>query len=81
MKGGNTGEFYAKEGTLPKSQMLVDMHPDIAELKWMNRRWHHHVDYSVFKHIRLEYKDGVKESLTNECYEYGMEILEHGAIQ
>lgn len=36
VKGGNTKEFYSKEGTLPKSQMLVAMHPDVAKLafKW-----------------------------------------------
>ena len=30
VKGGNTDEFYAKEGTKNKSKMLVDMHPDVA---------------------------------------------------
>lgn len=49
MSGGNTKEFYADEGTLPKSQMLVDMHPDCAKLVWRFNRWHHLVDYSRFK--------------------------------
>lgn len=49
MGGGNTEEFYSSEGTLPKSQMLVDMHPDVARMSWRYGRWHHHVNYKVFK--------------------------------
>jgi hypothetical protein len=51
--GGNTEAFYAEEGTLPKSQMLVQMHPDVARLVWRFGRWHHHVDYSGFKDTPL----------------------------
>jgi hypothetical protein len=43
--GGNTEEFYAKEGTLPKSRMLVNVHPDVARLARRFNRDHHHVDY------------------------------------
>lgn len=57
-RGGNTDEFYAKEGTLPKSQMMVAMHPDVAILKWKFHRWHHEVDYSRFaKNILVKRKD------------------------
>lgn len=49
LPGGCNGAFYATEGTLPKSKMLVREHPDVARLTWKFRRWHHHVDYSVFK--------------------------------
>jgi hypothetical protein len=49
MTGGNTEAFYAGEGTLPKSKMLVDMHSDVARLSYKFNRWHHTVDYSVFK--------------------------------
>lgn len=49
IQGGNTEEFYNKEGTLPKSQMLEQMHPDIAKVVWKFNRWHHQVDYSKFK--------------------------------
>jgi hypothetical protein len=51
--GGNTEAFYAEEGTLPKSQMLVKMHPDVARLVWKFRRWHHFVDYTPFKDLGL----------------------------
>lgn len=54
--GGNTEAFYSEEGTLPKSQMLVRMHPDIARLAWRYNRWHHYVDYSRFKDNRLIHK-------------------------
>ena len=53
MKGGNTDEFYAKEGTLPKSQMIERLHPDVAEVVWRFNRWHHHVDYTPFKRTPL----------------------------
>lgn len=53
MKGGNTDEFYAKEGTLPKSQMIERLHPDVAEVVWRFNRWHHHVDYTPFKRNQL----------------------------
>jgi hypothetical protein len=50
VRGGNTEEFYHKEGkvekekwrdgtlnpagTVNKSQMLVDLHPDVARMVW-----------------------------------------------
>lgn len=65
LKGGNTAEFYHAEGdldkskwrdgqlnatgTVNKSQMLVDMHPDVARVVWRYGRWHHYVDYTVFQ--------------------------------
>lgn len=57
MKGVNTGEFYAKEGTLLKSQMLVDAHPDVSSVKWRFSRWHHHVDYTRFQTRPLELRE------------------------
>jgi hypothetical protein len=53
MKGGNTDAFYAVEGTLPKSQMLAELHPDVAKVVWRFNRWHHHVDYRAFKKNKL----------------------------
>lgn len=53
LQGGNTAEFYSKEGTLPKSQMLADVHPDVARVKWHFGRWHHFVDYNPYKKNRL----------------------------
>lgn len=45
MKGGNQEVIYA-DGTVRKSQMLVDAHPDVARLAFRYGRVHHHVDYS-----------------------------------
>lgn len=53
MRGGNSAEFYDDEGTLPKSQMLADLHPDVAKVVFKFNRWHHYVDYSRFKDNRL----------------------------
>lgn len=49
LAGGNDEAFYAAEGTLPKSEMLARMHPDVARVTRRFGRWHHHVDYSGFK--------------------------------
>lgn len=57
--GGNTAEFYAAEGTRPKSEMQVKLHPDISRLVWRFGRWHHYVDYSVFRSLKLKLRDGV----------------------
>jgi hypothetical protein len=59
VKGGNNTDFYSKEGTLPKSKMLVKVHPDVSELVWKFKRWHHKVDYSQFKYNKLELKKDI----------------------
>ncbi len=60
--GGNTEEFYSKdEGTtLPKSQMLVAVHPDVSRLVMKYGRPHHEVDYSGFKSNPLKPKRSYK---------------------
>lgn len=70
--GGNTEAFYAKEGTLPKSKMLVDMYPEICELKMRFGRVHHYCDYRVFKKNKLQLNSGIHISENNN--EYGMTI-------
>jgi len=57
--GGNKAEFYAEEGTSAKSQMLADLHPDVAAVTWKFGRWHHQVDYSRFKANVPHRKPGV----------------------
>ncbi len=49
MRGGNTEAFYAAEGTLRKSQMLVAAHPDVTRLVRRYGRWHHFVNYDQFR--------------------------------
>jgi hypothetical protein len=53
MIGGNTEAFYSEEGTLPKSKMLVDAHPDVSKIIWRYKRVHHFVNYNKFKDIPL----------------------------
>jgi hypothetical protein len=72
MKGGNTKEFYDKEGTLPKSQMLADLHPDCARVVWRFNRWHHHVDYKPFKANKLSLKKG--KTFEDKPNNYGLEL-------
>lgn len=74
LKGGNTEEFYAGEGTRNKSQMLVDMHPDCSKLVWRFNRWHHHVDYKRFKQP-LRYVDGL--IIADGVNNYGMRMETH----
>ena len=71
-KGGNTDEFYSKEGTLPKSLMQVRLHPDVSRLVFKFSRWHHQIDYSRFKRNRLVPKKGLV--IPREGNDYGMVI-------
>lgn len=73
VKGGNHTDFYEKEGTLPKSEMLVKMHPDLSKLVERWGRWHHEVDYSSFKNIPLIRKDNLV--IPSGINEYGMKLV------
>jgi hypothetical protein len=70
MPGGNTDDLYLDSGTLPKSQMLADLHPDVATVEWKFNRWHHHVDYSRFKKNILHRRSGV--SMRDGVDDFGM---------
>jgi hypothetical protein len=73
LKGGNTAEFYAKEGTRAKSEMLKLMHPDVTRLVYRFGRHHHHVDYKPFRSTKLVLKDGVK--VKRGVNNYGMSLV------
>lgn len=73
MKGGNTDEIY-KKGTLDKSKMLVEMHPDVARLTWKFNRHHHHVNYKIFKNNKLIRKNGLK--FKDKIDNYGIKLVE-----
>lgn len=77
IKGGNTGEFYAEEGTRPKSQMIADMHPDVARVVDRFSRVHHYVDYSPWKNRQLKLRDGL--DVPNEINNYGMTLQQRVA--
>lgn len=69
-KGGNTAEFYAKEGTYNKSKMQVEMHPDVSRMTYRFGRVHHYVDYRSFKKLRLRLREDIE--LTAGTNNYGM---------
>lgn len=73
MNGGNTEQFYSKEGTYLKSKMLVDMHPDVAKLTKRFNRWHHYVNYRPFKKNKLILKKGL--TVPKEPNNYGMKLI------
>jgi hypothetical protein len=88
LKGGNTAEFYHAEGsitewkgaykvdgTINKSKMLEQMHPDVAKVVWKFGRWHHHVDYSSFRNNKLRFKPGVVIPKGNK--DYGMVLIDN----
>jgi hypothetical protein len=68
VKGGNTAEFYAKEGTAPKSEMLKAVHPDATRLVWKFNRHHHHVDYKRFKQPLRRRPDAEMVSATADAF-------------
>ena len=72
LAGGNHEQFYSKEGTKPKSQMLADMHPDVAEVVWKFNRWHHKVDYKSFKDNPLGHCNHIP---TGKINNYGMKFV------
>lgn len=72
IKGGNTEDFYSKDGTYNKSKMLVDIYPQYAKLKYKFSRIHHTVNYNSFKRIQLVRKEGV--SILNKINNYGLKL-------
>lgn len=70
--GGNHADFYAKEGTLPKSEMLARMHPDVAKVVHRFSRVHHYVDYTPFKRNRLKRRAGAL--IEPGVNDYGMKL-------
>lgn len=54
MKGGNTDNVYTDQDNRMKfAKALEELHPDIVKVTWKFNRWHHQVDYRVFKNNRL----------------------------
>lgn len=72
VKGGNNADFYSKEGTLPKSKMLVYVYPEYAKLTYKFGRAHHHVDYRPFRTNKLRKKKDVEIIKTPN--NYGMSL-------
>jgi hypothetical protein len=73
MLGGNMDAFYAAEGTRRKSQLLVNLHPDVARLAWKYGRCHHQVDYRPFQRNQLQRKPDLQ--LRPGVNDYGMQLV------
>jgi len=67
-------EEHEGRGTMWKSQMLVDQHPDVARIAWRYGRWHHYVDYGPFAKNKLILKEFIQYE-PGEVDNYGM-VLE-----
>lgn len=90
LAGGNTGEFYYREGkvvpgkrytdtgTLAKSQIQVRMHPDVSRLVYRFGRIHHHVDYSPFKSNKLVRRKDAEHGAGVENYGMKLVVLQGG---
>jgi len=72
IKGGNTEEFYAKDGTYPKSAMQVKLHPDVSRLTWRFGRIHHYVDYKPFKKNKLQLRS---DAVIPDSDQYAMKLV------
>lgn len=77
LKGGNTDEFYKKEGTIEKSKMIKMMHPELTKIVFRYGRCHHSVNYSGFKQ-RLIPKIEINRNVSKEINNYGMELVNYG---
>ena len=80
MKGGNTTEVYKLgeqdfDNRYEFAKSLYEQHPDIVKVTQKWGRWHHHVDYTVFKKNALklrkdyDYKLGVNN--------YGLKLIQN----
>lgn len=70
VKGGCDRDFYAREGTAPKSEMQVRLHPDVSRLVYKFGRIHHHVDYRPFHANKFVLARGV--TVPDGVDEYGL---------
>lgn len=71
--GGNTSQFYSKEGTILKSRMLQQMHPTLVRISWRYGRWHHYVNYRPFKRNKLDKKPNLR--IKKGADNYDMKLL------
>jgi hypothetical protein len=86
-KGGNTAEFYQREGTAAKSAMLVDIHPDVSRAADMFKRDHHKVQFEVFRNNWLIRTEERKAELKKRNWKplkdknpYGMRLVERKKV-
>lgn len=73
MKGGNTDEIYSDKKRLDFAQSLANQHPDVAAVVERYGRYHHDVNYEVFRRNKLIFREGVQ--VKKGVNEYGMKLV------
>jgi len=71
-KGGNEDIYNETDKRKEFAESLQSLHPDIVKVSWKFNRWHHHINYKVFKQ-KLKRIDGL--ILSDEINNYGMELV------
>lgn len=71
VKGGLT-ENYNENGRLDSSKLIAEAHPDVATVSWKYGRWHHHVNYELFKKNKLILKSNI--IIPKGINNYGLEL-------
>ena len=74
MKGGNTEEVYQDSNNRKDfAESLQKQHPDLVRVVWRYERWHHEVNYSVFKQklLRVDNYDQIVKKGTDN---FGMKL-------
>jgi hypothetical protein len=75
MKGGNTEEVYADSNNRRDfAESLKEQHPDLVKVVWRYERWHHEVNYSVFKQS-LKRVDNYDQIVSKGVDNYNMKLL------
>lgn len=75
MKGGNTDEVYADSNNRRDfAESLKEQHPDLVKVVWRYERWHHEVNYSVFKQS-LKRVDNYDQIVKKGVDNYNMKLL------
>ncbi|KKL09712.1 hypothetical protein LCGC14_2563120 [marine sediment metagenome] len=71
MSGGNTDEVYVDgDERLKFAQSLQKQHPDVTTIVRRYNRWHHHVNYEMFKYNKLIKRQGI--TIQQGVNDYGM---------
>lgn len=73
IKGGMTDYYEKTNRRLEFAQELFRAHPDIVRVVWKYNRWHHEVDYSIFKGNKLKLKPDV--IIPEGVNDYGMKLV------
>lgn len=75
MKGGNTDNVYIDgDDRLKFAESLQKQHPDIVKVVWRYNRYHHQVNYRLFKKNKLILRKGIV--LPKGINNYGMVLKE-----